>query len=214
MALQDATPRPSGRRRVLIIALVVLMLAVVGGGGAVYMSRQGTEEKYLDALAEEDLLGEFPTERAAVIAAESACEEFERTGDPKGSTAQAVAVAHYCPEFATDFKTLAVIEPEGEFVVRDFDEYLYSDDGDYCEGEGGYGDINSSTGVLVTNGDGERLARTDLGPGEVDSGSCVFEFSFAVTEGEDQYIIAVGDRGEISFTFEELRSGGPQLSIG
>ena len=68
--------------------------------------------------------------------------------------------------------------------------------------------------VIVTNTVGDVLNRTDLGSGSVDDSTCLFEFEFEITEGEDDYIVAVGDRGETSNTFEELDSLGVNLTLG
>lgn len=77
------------------------------------------------------------------------------------------------------FQVLETTTISGTFDVVDSDElYAYESDGSYCEGEGGYGDINGSTQVVVTNGDGDSITRTELGAGTVDGVSCHFEFSF------------------------------------
>jgi hypothetical protein len=193
---------------VLLLAVVAVVGFLVLGGS------QSKDDKYLSALRDAGRRTEFPTDRAAVIQAQAACERFERTGDPKGGPAAKIAVDIYCPQWADDFKLLRTITVQGTFTVDDFDEYYSLDDGDSCEGEGGYGDMNSSTTVLVTNGDGDVLTRGQLGPGEVSTSTCEFAIEFEVTEGEKQYVVAVGDRGESTYTFEELKNGGVSLVLG
>ena len=97
--------------------------------------------------------------------------------------------------------------------VLDYDEYLYDDDGDSCRGEGGYSDINSSTQVVLSNGTGDIITRSNLGPGVVRNSACTYSFELEVTEGEESYVLAVGDRGEMTHTFDELKSG-VELSLG
>lgn len=43
---------------------------------------------------------------------------------------------------------------------------------------------------------------------------CRFGIGFEVQEGEELYVVAVGRRGEMEFTFEELRDHGVELSLG
>jgi hypothetical protein len=52
-------------------------------------------------------------------------------------------------------------EVSSTFTVRSSD-FSGAATGSTCRPSGGYGDINSSTQVVVTNGDGEQLARTSL----------------------------------------------------
>jgi len=209
-------PPPAKRRRgrKLVFALLALVVLAAGGAAAYAVAnRESDEDRYLAALAEVPE-AEFPTPRAAVLHAESTCEAFESTGDPKGGPVEQVAVEHYCPDWAEDFRLLETVEVEGTFTVDDFDEYYLMDAGDPCSGDGGYGDINSSTRVLVTNAAGDTLARTSLGVGEATGrGECRFTFRFEATEGEDMYIVAVGDRGEQDYSFDELKDG-PALYLG
>lgn len=206
---------PRRRRRKLLVIGTVLSLVGAGAGVAVLTTQGGpnTEDQYIAALAEANLSDEFPTDRAAVIAAEGFCEEFDRTGDPKGTDAARLAVAHYCPEFEKDFRLLRTKRMTGGFAISDYDAYWLSA-GDPCEGEGGYSDVNSSTAVVITNLAGDKLARTSLGPGRVVSYACKFSFYFRITEGEEQYIVSVGDRGEASYTYDEVSKGRVQLSLG
>lgn len=205
----------SAKQLALLGGAAIVVLAVAAGVFILVKPGEASaSEQYVDAIKEAGLGGEFASDRAAVIQGEAFCEDANTTGEPKGGEAEQIAVEHLCPEWEEDFRLLSTITVDGSFEVIDFDEYYLSDDGDSCEGEGGYGDINASTAVIVTNTAGDVLDRTDLGPGSVEDSSCVFEFEFEVTEGEDDYIVAVGDRGETSNTFEELDSVGVQLSLG
>ncbi|MDZ7674552.1 MAG: hypothetical protein U5K30_05740 [Acidimicrobiales bacterium] len=175
--------------------VVVLVLAGAVGGVLVATSGPSTEDDYLSALAEAGLDDEFSTDRAAVRNAEERCDGILDGGDPQGSEADLVGVEFYCGEFADDFAVLEVIDVEGSFTIIDADSASNSLGGG-CSGDGGYGDINSSTQVIVTDGSGEILTRTELGPGSVEGTvTCRFTFEFTITEGEELYVVEVGDRG-------------------
>jgi hypothetical protein len=104
---------------------------------------------------------------------------------------------------------------EGTFTIFDISDYISMDEGDFCEGEGGYGDLNASTRVIITNLEGDSLDRTSLGRGEATgAGSCEFAFEFTITDGEEGYVVAVGRRGETDYEFEDLRDDGVSLTIG
>lgn len=200
---------PNSRRLVAVLAAGVAVLAV-----GVYLLTRSTDshdDRYLQALTAAKVRSSFPTDSAAILKAKSVCEEFDRTGDPRGGQAEKIGVQFYCPKWSKDFKILETATITGTFAIYDSDYYL--DDGDPCEGEGGYGDLNSSTQVVLKNGDGDQLARTDLDSGEYRDYTCEFTYEFKVTEGEDTYLLSVGDRGESSYEWTELKDG-PALTIG
>ncbi len=204
--------KSSSRRRVAIVALALVVVGV--GSWLLVRDPMTTDEKYLEALEQANLDTEFRTDQAAIIAAKEVCENAELTGDPKGGEAAQIGVTHFCPAWAADFQVLETVTVDGSFELWDTDAEWYTSS---CDGDGGYGDITSSTRVLVTNRDGDTLARTSLGPGVVDSESdyvCRFEFSFDITEGEETYVVSVGDRGESDMTFAELKNAGVHLTLG
>ena len=91
-----------------------------------------------------------------------------------------------------------------------------------CSGQGGYGDINSITPVVIETATGEVVDRTELGNGRSVPGSvdpllaCVFTFTFEVTEGEDDgegFVVKVGDRGESLHSFEDLRDNDREVEL-
>lgn len=193
---------------------VVTVLAIAAAATATYLVvRESPDDAFLNAARDANILGDFPSEKAALVKARRVCGDMERSGDLSGGEFEKLAVSAYCDEFASDFIVLETATVKGTFEVVDSDEYAYYDDGDGCEGDGGYGDINSSTQVIVRNTSGDELARTELGPGEVDGISCRFSFSFELTDGEETYVLSVGDRGESTYTFDEILLG-PALSLG
>ena len=204
---------PKSRRRWPLVVGVVAVLAVGAAAGWALLLRPSTEDQHLEALEEAGVRSEFQTDRAAVLRAESICEEFDNSGEPRGGVVEHAAAEHYCPEWIDGFQLLETTTINGTFAVIDFDEYLYADDGDSCQGEGGYGDINSSTQVVLSNGTGDIITRSNLGPGEVQDSICTYSFELEVTEGEESYVLAVGDRGETTYSFDDLKAG-VELSLG
>jgi hypothetical protein len=80
-------------------------------------------------------------------------------------------------------------------------------DSSQCDPDGGYGDINSSTPVVLKGKDGKELARTELGNGVEDSGyplSCTWAFTLKVPKGQEYYVLSVGNRGEMKYTWNEI----------
>ncbi len=204
---------PKSRRRWPLVVSVVAVLAVGAAAGWALLLRPSTEDQYLEALEEAGVRSEFQTDRAAVLRAESICEEFDSSGEPRGGVIEHAAAEHYCPEWIDGFQLLETTTISGTFAVIDFDEYLYADDGDSCQGEGGYGDINSSTQVVLSNTTGDIITRSNLGPGVIQDSMCTYSFELEVTEGEESYVLAVGDRGESTYSFEDLKAG-VDLSLG
>ncbi len=86
-----------------------------------------------------------------------------------------------------------------------------------CEGgTGGYGDIGPGTDVVVRGGEGQVLGTAQLGDGpsvpmsevleeEILDGGCIWSTTVRdVPTGEDFYSISVGERGEQTYSEEEL----------
>lgn len=200
------------RRKLVPVTVAFLAVGAVAVA-ALLVNRSSREDDYLAALADAGLSGEFSTERAAVRSAERLCEDIDDGADPAGSDADRIGVDHYCPSFSDDFDVLDVAMIDGTFTIIDGDSAGAI--GSSCSGAGGYGDVNSSTQVVVRNDAGDVLARTELGSGTSKSPvTCVFSFDFEITEGEENYVVAVGDRGEVSYTFAALRDDGIDLSLG
>jgi len=200
----ESDGRGRGRRG---LALLGAALIVAGVGSGSWMLRPDVDERYLAALEDAGLRDEFSTQRAAVVNAEKVCDRLDDGAEAEGSRADRIGVEHYCPEYADDFRVLRTIEVTGRFTVFDYDSFGHLSEGDECfSGDGGYGDITTTTPVLLTNIQGDVLHRTELGVGVAAAGSCTYEFTLPVTEGEDGYVVAIGDRGESTYTFEEIQT--------
>lgn len=114
------------------------------------------------------------------------------------------------PEKKQVVGTFAVIDKKSSYGDWNLDEN--------CNTSGGYSDIGSSTQVIVKNREGVELSRTDLGvlpkiETEGRTRRCTWTFFLAISKGEDYYILSVGRRGEMKYSFEEITSG-VSLSLG
>ena len=176
-------------------------------------------DAYYSDLEKANLASGFASKDQAVKAAQQVCSGFEAGGKVQGLQADQIAVDHYCTDLKDEFKLLHERIFSGTFTILDTDPSIYfpsiSSVGGGCEGDGGYGDVNASTAVVVKNNAGTVLARTELGVGDGGYISCKFNFSFKLTEGEDSYVLSVGHRGEIAYTWAEMQSPGAiALSLG
>jgi hypothetical protein len=165
------------------------------------------QEMLVTALRDAGLGGLYPSEAAAVAAAQAVCSDLKNGGENQGVEASFIGVEIYCAEFASGFRVLEEIKVVGKFVIDD-DSYwldlIYASDGK-CTGGGAYDDIYEGTRVVVRNGDGEKLTETSLQEGRGNNSRCTFKIEFTVLEGEDTYEVEVGRRGSLSYTEAELK---------
>lgn len=112
------------------------------------------------------------------------------------------------------------VDPDGS-LASGLDEPMQ--DGGECRASDGYSDIAEGGQVTVTNGTGDiiGIGRLEAGRQELpfeityeeflrqEQPICSFSFSFEVQKGEDFYSLSVGNgnRGEITYTEEEIGSG-------
>lgn len=77
---------------------------------------------------------------------------------------------------------------------------------DYCDGTRGYSDIGTNMPVTIRDGEGVILATGETGLGKKDSIiTCIFEFEVSEIPKVDFYSIKVGHRGELNYSFQELK---------
>ncbi len=126
------------------------------------------------------------------------------------------AVAYMIRNSRTPHQTV-----EGTFTIQkgSYSSPNFSGGAFGCEGDGGYGDLNSSTQVVVKDDNGDEVARTELGTGKDTSdelfGGCEFNFEFDVSKGPEYFVVSVGRRGESKYTYDELAEPEAiQLTIG
>ena len=79
-----------------------------------------------------------------------------------------------------------------------------------CKGTGGYSDIAGGMPMTLRDEDGTVLAATRLATGQAseDRNQCVFEFTFEDVPVAEFYSIEGGDRGELTYSFDEMESMG------
>ncbi|BBX74914.1 DUF732 domain-containing protein [Mycobacterium shinjukuense] len=222
---QSAVSRPprSGRRRLWwALAGVVVLLGLVGASVVVTLfvnrDRESVDDKYLAALRRSGLTGEFNSDANAIARGKQVCRQLQDGGEQQGMPVDQVAVQYYCPEFSEGFHVLETITVTGSFTLRDESPNVYvpaiTVSGSSCSGSGGYSDINPGTQVTVKNSKGDILATAFLQAGQGGRFWCTFPFSFEITEGEDRYVVSVGRRGEMSYSFADLKANGVSLVLG
>lgn len=176
------------------------------------------QSQYLRALRDGSFGGTYPSDAAAVAHAKSVCENLKSGGKQQGMPVDLIGVQTYCPEFTGGFHVLQTIDVDGTFTLHDSSPNSYfpsiSANGRSCEGSDGYSDISDGTEVIVKNGAGATLAHASLGNGTGDATSCEFTFKVKLTEGEDDYVVTVGHRGELHLTFEQLQTSGIGATLG
>jgi hypothetical protein len=103
----------------------------------------------------------------------------------------------------------AAAEPiavQGDFRLAG-GEYSYT--GQECAGKGGYSDIRGGTQVVVTDGAGKTIGVASLAAGRLysfdnQSTMCVFDFQTTVPAGHAFYGVAVGKRGTVQYSSEQV----------
>jgi hypothetical protein len=222
---QSAVSAPShpGRRRLWwVLAAVVLVLGLVGAGVGVTLflnrDRESVDDKYLAALRQSGLSGEFNSDANAVAHGKQVCRQLEDGAPQQGMPVDQVAVDYYCPQFTEGFHVLETVTVTGSFTLRDDSPNVFAPAitvlGSSCSGSGGYSDIDEGTQATVKNGKGDILTTTVLESGEGGRFLCTFKFSFGITEGEDRYVVTVSRRGDMSYSFAELKDNGVSLALG
>jgi hypothetical protein len=83
-----------------------------------------------------------------------------------------------------------------------------------CSGTGGYSDITEGLGVTVKDGDGKTIATGRLvdDPKGSSASRCHYTFTVAAPES-DFYAIAVGRRGELTYSKAELEQQGWEVGF-
>ena len=199
-----------------VSAVIVMLLGVIW----ILLSTRppqapSPEARYLTALKDAGLFGQFNSDANAVAHGRQVCRALDGGAPQQGVMADKFAVEAFCPQFTDGFRILDTADASGVFVLTDNEGVdAISVDGAACDGAGGYSDIGPTTPVVVTNGKGDVLATTSLGPGKGDAAQCTFSIGFPVTEGQDRYVVSVGRRGEFSYTFSQLRGQGVRIRLG
>jgi hypothetical protein len=153
----------------------------------------------------------LPSQAAAIASAKKICAALEGGQKSEGTASDKVGVDFYCSKYSEGFKVLTTKTIVGTFVLSDWDTAKAG----CSKGQGGYGDLNTSTSVVVKSPTGAELARTILGEGVRKDLKCSWNFSFQLKEGESSYLVEIGSkRGEIAYTWDRLVSEGVGISLG
>jgi Protein of unknown function (DUF732) len=193
---------------------------VVGVGVTLFLNRnrESVDDTYLAALRRSGLSGEFNSDANAVAHGKQVCRQLEDGAPQQGMPVDQVAVDYYCPQFTEGFHVLETATVTGSFTLRDDSPNMYAPaitvSGSSCSGSGGYSDIDEGRQVTVKNGKGDILTTTVLESGEGGRFLCTFKFWFDITEGEDRYVVTVSRRGDMSYSFAELKDNGVSLVLG
>lgn len=108
-----------------------------------------------------------------------------------------------------------VYQIKGNITLVDSD---ISGSDENCYGSGGYSDIQGEMSVTIQDGKGNILAIGRTGNGthpssEYSSVQCVFEFQVDNIPKSDFYSIQVGRRGQLNYSYEEMKSKNWEVSL-
>lgn len=90
--------------------------------------------------------------------------------------------------------------------VSDLDSGTFTVSGGTRSGTGGYDDVEAGVQVTVSHEAGTVIGTGYLEPGEKVSGGCQFRFTVDRVPVAMFYKVAVGRRGEISYSHEDLKN--------
>ena len=217
---QTSDKPKSGTAKLLVLAAIVFAVIVAGGVSAVLLLGGGAskDSTYLSQLKTAGLAGQFPSDANAIAHAKLVCTNLEAGGKQQGLQVDEIGVEVYCKKFVEGFHVLEVADIKGTFTLIDSSPSTYfpaiTSSGSGCSGSGGYSDIHNGTQVFLKNAKGDVLATASLGSGIGSIRYCTFGFTFPVTEGEDTYVVEVGKRGQLSYSFTQLKNDGLSLSMG
>ncbi len=211
----------------MIAAVAVIALAATAGAAAYLIQGSGpsADTRYLQALRNDGLGGQFASDAVAVAHGHAVCNGLKGGAPAQGTAADQVAVGIYCSSFASGFHVLEKADVTGTFTLRDTSGSIDArydlgsssiamlDDGS-CTGTDGYDDIGPGTPVVIKDGNGHTLTTTELGSGTGDDAECTFSFDFTATEGPTDFVVSVSHRGDSHYTFTQLQNDGVHLSLG
>jgi hypothetical protein len=94
------------------------------------------------------------------------------------------------------------------------EDYTTTDGG--CAGMNGYDDVQAGLQVTVSDQSGTVIGNGALDSGEAQEGGCVFRFEVNNIPVASFYKVAVGRRGEISYSLDQMKqaSWSVDLSLG
>ena len=114
---------------------------------------------------------------------------------------------HHDPGTARDHGHVPPVRHRGEDFFAD---------GGGCQGTSGYDDVEPGLQVTVSDQSGTVIGNGALDTGEAQEGGCVFRFEVNNIPVASFYKVAVGRRGEISYSLDQMKqaSWSVELSLG
>lgn len=92
---------------------------------------------------------------------------------------------------------------EGVFILHN--ESVWT--GDTCRGDEGYADIQRGLQATLTDEDGTVIGTAAFPVGEtVERTQCQFTYEFSDVPEADFYTVAIGRRGELTYSFTEMEA--------
>jgi hypothetical protein len=104
----------------------------------------------------------------------------------------------------------------GTFLLSGTEGDDFFADGGGCQGTSGYDDVEPGLQVTVSDQSGTVIGNGALDSGEAQEGGCVFRFEVNNIPVASFYKVAVGRRGEISYSLDQMKqaSWSVELSLG
>lgn len=104
----------------------------------------------------------------------------------------------------------------GTFTLSGTQDEDFTTTGSGCEGMNGYDDVEPGLQVTISDQSGTVIGNGTLDSGEAQEGGCVFRFQVNKIPVANFYKVAVGRRGEISYSLEQMKqaSWSVELSLG
>jgi hypothetical protein len=104
----------------------------------------------------------------------------------------------------------------GTFLLSGSEGEDFFADGSGCQGTSGYDDVEPGLQVTISDQSGTVIGNGALDSGEVQEAGCMFRFEVNNIPVASFYKVAVGRRGEISYSIDQMKqmSWSVELSLG
>jgi hypothetical protein len=104
----------------------------------------------------------------------------------------------------------------GTFLLSGSEGEDFFADGSGCQGTSGYDDVEPGLQVTISDQSGTVIGNGALDSGEAQEAGCMFRFEVNNIPVASFYKVAVGRRGEISYSIDQMKqmSWSVELSLG
>lgn len=101
----------------------------------------------------------------------------------------------------------------GSLSLHDTTTFSSMQNGDACEGSGGYSDITQGAQAVASDSNGTVLALSQLNAGQADgNGNCVFSFTIPSVPYSNFYKFQVSHRGELDYSYQQISANNFSIS--